>query len=80
MGAWKALAIRAAAWMTRTLDVEGERQTRMLASACGLVLLKSFKDYYDGYIDSNGKRHPGYVELIDQLRTQFPLKQTIEGE
>lgn len=48
--------------------------------ADGLVLLKSFDDYYDGYTDESGKDVKGYRELVDNLMEQFPLGQPIVGE
>lgn len=42
-------------------------------NASGIVLMKSFKDYYLGYESVDGKRMPGYVELIDELKAKFPL-------
>jgi len=47
--------------------------------AGGIVLLKTFEEYYNGYTDK-GKPQPGYVELIDELQTDFPLRQQIMGE
>lgn len=44
-----------------------------------IVLLKSYKDYYEGY-DENGKHQPGYEELIDELCLKFPLGEQIYGE
>ncbi len=45
--------------------------------ASGIVLMRSFEDYYYGYDESqkNGqmKHYPGYVELVKQLMEQFPL-------
>ena len=41
--------------------------------AGGIVLMKGFKDYYYGYEDEEGKRHQGYVEMIEQLMTRFHL-------
>ena len=50
-------------------------------NASGIVLLKTFDDYYRGYIDSNDKRRPGYVEMIEELTDRFPLTAPrIEGE
>lgn len=40
--------------------------------AAGIVLLKSFKDYYYGYKDNKGVEVKGYVNLIDDLFTKFP--------
>ena len=45
----------------------------------GIVLLKNFDAYYYGY-DEDGVHHPGYVELIDELETRFPLGSKIIGE
>jgi type I restriction enzyme R subunit len=49
--------------------------------AGGLILLRPFEDYYDGYTDSEtGEKHVGYTELIDDLLGKFPLGQNILGE
>ena len=49
--------------------------------AGGIVLLKSFSDYFNGYDDEKGKHHPGYVELMQELFAKFPLSEPrIEGE
>lgn len=42
--------------------------------AGGVVLLKGFKDYYEGY-DEDGKHYPGYVEMIKELTECFPLSE-----
>lgn len=41
--------------------------------AGGIVLMRSFDEYYYGYDDEKGKHMPGYVELIEELTTKFPL-------
>ena len=49
--------------------------------AAGIVLLKSFKDYYYGYTDKKGIKKPGYVEMIDELTDKYPLSEAkILGE
>lgn len=49
--------------------------------ASGIVLLKGFKDYYFGYHDEKGTIHQGYVDMVDELTTRFPLDEPrIEGE
>jgi type I restriction enzyme R subunit len=48
--------------------------------AGGLILLKPFEAYYEGYTDDDGKETPGYRALIMELLTQFPLGQVIVGE
>lgn len=40
--------------------------------AGGIVLLRSFKDYYEGYI-SDQKHVPGYVDMIEELLNKFPV-------
>jgi len=44
-------------------------------NAGGIVLLRSFKDYYYGYTDSNNKPKPGYVDMMEELNDKFPLSQ-----
>jgi type I restriction enzyme R subunit len=48
--------------------------------AAGIVLLKSYKDYYEGYNDPDGKHHSGYVELISELQANYPIGEQIIGE
>ena len=49
--------------------------------AGGIVLLRGYRDYYFGYTDNNGKEHPGYADMIDELVTKFPLTdERITGE
>ena len=49
-------------------------------NASGIVLLKSFDDYYYGYKDDNGKYQIGYEERIAQLIQKYPLGEEILGE
>lgn len=42
-------------------------------NAGGIVLMKSFKDYYYGCESIDGKSMPGYVDLIEELSDKFPL-------
>ena len=44
-------------------------------NASGIVLLKSFKDYYYGYTDAKDVLHPGYADMIEELTTKFPLSE-----
>ncbi len=42
--------------------------------ANGVVLLKTFDEYYyEGYEDANGKHQPGYKEIVETLRDEYPL-------
>lgn len=43
--------------------------------AGGIVLLKTFEDYYKGYEDADDVHHPGYVEMVDELLKKFPLSE-----
>ena len=47
--------------------------------ASGIVKLKSFDEYYNGYKDGD-KEFEGYKKLIDILISEFPLNETIIGE
>ena len=48
--------------------------------AAGLILLKTFDDYFFGYDDESGKHHPGWKKLIEELIAKFPLGTPILGE
>ncbi|MFQ7840946.1 MAG: type I restriction endonuclease subunit R, partial [Thomasclavelia spiroformis] len=48
--------------------------------ANGIVLLKSYDDYYYGCIDDKGKIIKGYEERIEELLSRFPLGEPIVGE
>ena len=48
--------------------------------AGGIVLLKSYEDYYYGCIDDKGKEQKGYKQRIQELMERFPLGQPILGE
>ena len=49
-------------------------------NAAGIVLLKSFNDYYYGYTDDSGRHQMGYEERIAQLVQKYPLGEEISGE
>ncbi len=51
----------------------------MAREAGGIVLLKTYEEYYNGY-EAEGKHHPGYKDLIEDLQTNYPLGQAILGE
>lgn len=46
-------------------------------NAGGIVLMQSFRDYYYGYESVDGERMPGYVDMIEDLATKFPLTEPI---
>lgn len=47
--------------------------------ANGIVLLKSFREYYEGY-EEDGKPVRGYIDLIAELQEKFPVGERIESE
>ena len=49
-------------------------------NATGIVLMKSYNDYYFGYDDENGKHQKGYEERIAELIQKYPLGTEILGE
>lgn len=49
--------------------------------AGGIVLMRGFKDYYNGYVDERGDKHDGFVDMIAKLTAKFPLEEErITGE
>ena len=50
-------------------------------NAGGIVLMRGYRDYYFGYEDDDGKYHPGYADMIEELTGKFPLtEERIVGE
>ena len=47
--------------------------------ACGIVLLKSYDEYYNGYKDGE-KEVRGYIDLVNELTEKFPVGERILGE
>ena len=41
--------------------------------AAGLVFMRSFKDYYEGYDDDKGRHMMGYREIVQALKDRFPV-------
>lgn len=48
-------------------------------NASGIVLLRSYHDYFDGY-EEDGEHKSGYRELVSELAEKFPIGTRIEGE
>lgn len=48
--------------------------------AGGVVLLKSYKEYYSGYETENGKEVKGYEELVAELLQKYPIGEQIISE
>ena len=42
------------------------------SEAGGIVLLRSYNDYYFGYTDEDGKHHPGYLDAVSALAKDYP--------
>lgn len=49
-------------------------------NAGGIVLMQSFKDYYYGYESVDGKPMPGYIDMIEELQSKYPVEAQIIGE
>ena len=49
-------------------------------NARGIVLLKSYKDYYYGYEDENGKIFEGYKTLVENLTSKFIPGELMQSE
>ena len=48
--------------------------------AGGIVLLKTYDEYYNGYEDDKGREKEGYSPLIEELQNKFPIGEQIIGE
>lgn len=48
--------------------------------AGGVVLLKTFDQYYNGYIDNEGKEVKGYKDLVAELQDKYPAGKIIPSE
>jgi type I restriction enzyme R subunit len=49
------------------------------SEAGGIVIIRTFREYMDGF-EKNGQHQPGYTELIERLKAEYPLSQQIIGE
>lgn len=49
-------------------------------NARGIILIKSFDDYYNGYKNSSGVFEPGYKQLTTNLFNRFPLNSHISKQ
>lgn len=63
----------------RNLQEEVDKAISLFADkgAKGIVLLRSFDDYYYGYTDDFGEHFDGYVDMIDVLKVSYPLTSPI---
>ena len=49
--------------------------------ARGIIIIRKFNDYYFGYFDANGIPQPGFKDIVEQLKEQYPLSELdIVGE
>lgn len=48
--------------------------------AKGVVLLRTFDEYYNGYTDEADEYHYGYKEMVERLLAQYPIGEEIVGE
>jgi len=59
--------------LNEALTLFGDKEAK------GIVLLKSYDEYYNGY-DDGKKSFEGYKSLVEKLKNIFPLGATIIGE
>lgn len=66
----------------RNLQEETDKAIALFGDkdASGIVLLKSYNDYYYGYDDEKGKHIKGYEERIAELIQKYPIGKQIIGE
>ena len=66
----------------RNLEKETDEALALFGdrNAKGVVILKDFKSYFEGYKDDNGEFVPGYKTLLMELHTKFPLGEEIVSE
>lgn len=57
-----------------SLALFGDKEAR------GIVMLKTYKEYYNGYEDEKGKKVAGYADLIAELQQKYPVTLPITGE
>lgn len=48
--------------------------------AGGIVIVRTFEDYYYGFTDDKGKAHPGYRDMLDKILEEYPIGERIVGE
>lgn len=65
----------------RDLQKETEEAVALFGDkdAGSIVLLRDYDSYFHGY-DEDGKHREGYVDLIEKLKEEFPLGQSVIGE
>lgn len=65
----------------RNLEKDTNDALRLFGNseARSVLLLKPFTHYYHG-TDENGKRQPGYVDMVNELLERFPVGKLIFGE
>lgn len=42
--------------------------------AGGIILMRPFADYYNGYTDTDGKYHPGYKDIALAIKEKYPVE------
>ena len=65
----------------RNLEEETNKSLALFGDkeAGGVVLLKTYEEYYNGYVDNKGNNVPGYKDLIAELK-QYPVGEMIISE
>lgn len=50
------------------------------SQSTGIVILKKYDEYINGYIDDDKKYHIGYKQLIERIKEEYPVNEMIIGE
>lgn len=45
-----------------------------------IVTLREYNDYYNGYTDENGVYQPGYYQVVENLRHNFPIGKELHSD
>ena len=66
----------------RNLEKETNESLALFGNenARGIVLMRSFNDYYYGYTDEKGKSQRGYVDIVTELQEHFPAGERIDSD
>ncbi|MGL5521887.1 MAG: type I restriction endonuclease subunit R [Metamycoplasmataceae bacterium] len=61
----------------RTIEKEVNDSLELFSNknARGIIILKTYEDYIEGYHDENGKYKPGFIDLVESLKKQFPFSE-----
>ena len=57
-------------------DLESETKSAVALfggnRAPGVIMMRTFEDLFQGYVDSEGNKVPGYTDMVQDLKTNYP--------